>query len=63
MKFEKKYAKVMREKEEIAIDQLRFLFSAVDFIVSTGKLAEFQNWQVTEVDRELNSNKEGGVRC
>ena len=45
MKFEKKYAKVMKEKEEIALDQLRFLFSAIDFIVSMGKLAEFQKWQ------------------
>lgn len=44
-KFEKQYAKVMREKKEITVDMVKFLFSAIIFIVETGKLSEFQDWQ------------------
>ena len=52
-KFEKKYAKVMKEKEEITTDMVKFLFSAINFIVSTGKLAEFMDWQVKETEKKL----------
>jgi hypothetical protein len=52
-KFEKQYAKVMKQKEEITVDMVKFLFSAITFIVETGKLAEFQNWQVSEPEKEL----------
>ena len=52
-KFEKKYAKVMKEKEEITADTVKFLFSGIDFIVTTGKLAEFMDWQVKEAEKKL----------
>ena len=52
-KFEKQYVEVMKQKEEITTDMVKFLFSAIDFIVTTGKLAEFQNWQVKEAEAEM----------
>jgi len=52
-KFEKKYAKVMKEKEELTLGNVSFLFSAINFIVTTGKLAEFQDWQVKEAEKKL----------
>ena len=52
-KFEKKYTKVMKEKEEIMADMVKFLFSAINFIVETGKLAEFMDWQVKEAEKKL----------
>jgi len=51
-KFEKRYAKVMKEKEEITTDMVKFLFSAINFIVDTGKLAEFMDWQVKEAEKK-----------
>ena len=51
--FEKKYAKVMRQKEELSLGNVRFLFSAIKFIVTTGKLAEFQMWQAKEIEAEM----------
>lgn len=50
-KFEKQYSKVMKEKEENALHNVQFLFSAIDFIVTTGKLSEFLNWQVKEAEK------------
>jgi hypothetical protein len=59
-KFEKHYARVMKEKEEITADMVKFLFSAITFIVSTGKLAEFEGWQA---DRAMESlTKKGGEK-
>jgi len=60
-KFEKQYAKVMKEKEEITTDMVKFLFSAIDFIVTTGKLAEFQNWQVKEAEAEMERKRRVNV--
>lgn len=57
-RLEKKYAKVMKEKEEITADMVKFLFSAMDFIVSTGKLAEFMNWEADQAMKNL--TKKGG---
>jgi len=52
-KFEKQYAKTMAEKEEFTLDNVRFVFSAIRFIVETGKLAEFMAWQVKEAEKKL----------
>ena len=52
-KFEKKYAKVMKEKEGLTLGNVSFLFSAIDFIVTTGKLSEFMDWQVKEAEKKL----------
>lgn len=60
-KFEKKYAKVMKRKGEITVGMVQFLFSAIDFIVTTGKLAEFQNWQVKEAEAEMERKRRVNV--
>ena len=60
-KFEKKYAKVMRKKEELTLGNVTFLFSAIRFIVTTGKLAEFMAWQVKEAEREQHMENPKGL--
>jgi len=52
-RFEKKYAKVMKQKKEITTDMVKFLFEAINFIVTTGKLSEFMDWQVKEAEKKL----------
>jgi len=44
---------MMKEKEEITTDMVKFLFSAINFIVDTGKLAEFQMWEAKEAEKKL----------
>jgi len=58
-RFEKKYAKVMREKEELSLGNVSFLFSAIRFIVTTGRLAEFMDWQVREAEKKTGKGGDG----
>ncbi len=52
-KYEKKYAKVMGKNEEMTLETVTFLFSALKFIVFTNKLNEFQDWQAKESEKAL----------
>ena len=50
---EKETLRVIAQKKELVIETIEFLSSAVLFIVETGRLAEFWQWQAREAKNKL----------